>query len=242
MQAHTLFVHISQLFQGFFLYPRNVGAGDIQLVGNFTLGKGLQAVKSVSMLYDLLFPLVKTLVYKAVKLTGFYHYVYPVHKIVVLGDYVHKAHTVAILIGVNRFVKIDISCAFFRTSEIHQHFIINALCRIGGKAGGFGIVKGGNSLDKPDGAYGNKLLAVNVRRIVFLHHVGNKAEIMLNKLTSGAVVPLCHSLECLLFLLCGQGLREYGAAVHMQGKVQHMLQKPRDKSAKHKDHLGYTFW
>ncbi len=79
-------------------------------------------------------------------------------------------------------------------------------CRIGGKAGSLGIVKGRDCLNESNGADRNQVILILVVGVVFFDNVGNQPQIVLNELVAGLGISLFDSLKALLFLLGGKRL------------------------------------
>ena len=81
-------------------------------------------------------------------------------EVIVVTDHVHQRKRRAVVSGFDVVGKGHILRRLFLGTEMHEDLIFHAPCRIGGKAGAFGAVEGGDAFDKPNGADGDQVLLI----------------------------------------------------------------------------------
>ena len=95
-----------------------------------------------------------------VELIGLEHEVNAVRDAVVVRDDVHQGQRVAVLVGVDRLVDVQVARRLFQPAEVHEDFIFDAARGIGGKTRPLLVVEGGDGLDQSDGADRNQVVLI----------------------------------------------------------------------------------
>ncbi len=137
---------------------------------------------------------------------------------VLAGHEIHQRQGVAVFVGLNRLIHADVLRCFFVAAEIHEHFIFNASSSVAGKPDPLVAVERIDSFNQADSADGNEVVLVPRGGVIFLDHVRDQAQIVLNQLGAGGGIPVLQAGEAIALLLSGQRARERPRPGDMQNE------------------------
>ena len=108
---------------------------------------------------------------------------------------IHQMNLISFPVRADGFIQGHFPDIFLPAAKHHQQFIIYTASCVGGKLAAFAKVKGIRGFQKTNGAYGDQIIHLILRTLVFAGNMSHQPKISFNQLGAGRSIAMTAFLE-----------------------------------------------